>query len=703
MFIFTLLLLHQCEAFHFPSNYLVPHCQSKSLQYCSSTAISSHSDTKPLGFAEASQIRTLNGHNAAIHHYQELLLHNPQDTSAATHIAASEESMKLLARIGCPYLQSNDEQTHNFDEEYEIDIDRLNSVLDRSDYRHSLIRKHIFNLPTGVNTNENEDNNNHSLQQYKNDYPFGPTYVRPLVAGQSLDPSQLIDTSHNDSTFGSSDERSWLPSLQCLATLFLLSSCVPKSLFLEVVVGGIATLELLLRLNLVFVKEELGATSRNDGGGEKEWIVPLVHLFPLDVPSKPAANNDGDATSMVLMTDLHPNVLGMTSIPKLNESVGEKYPNDYQEEGAVMYIGPDSLALVQHLHSSIPQYIEGGDMQSTRRILDICTGSGVQALATLAMLDSLQINTAVAVAVDINERALRFTRFNARLNGLDDRVSTMQADLLSGKAINTKDGDDDCSLSNSILKKLMGSKNSQQSLKTAPKFDLLLANPPFIPTPPERSDTPASSIRDEERVKDTHMNAPRYGLFSSGGSSGEDCLKAIVQMTPSLLRYDGGLMAIVSEFMNPPPLLPNEATTSIADDELTHKIEEWWNSQQVPGPYATTRPGASAKGILFTNQYALSSETYAERRAVTNDSEDVKLWKDHLTKSGIYSVSPGLLFVQTASTPNESEEDHDIMGKSLKMKHEFASKTNSGSVWTPHNWQAVECTRDQLSALLSNM
>lgn len=84
-----------------------------------------------------------------------------------------------------------------------------------------------------------------------------------------------------------------------------------------------------------------------------------------------------------------------------------------------MYIGPDSLALVHHLYASMSQYIESQTgVQSFGRILDVCTGLGVQALATLGMLDLFKQHSSndmdpMVVAVDINERALRFTRFNA--------------------------------------------------------------------------------------------------------------------------------------------------------------------------------------------------------------------------------------------------------------------------------------------------
>ncbi len=70
--------------------------------------------------------------------------------------------------------------------------------------------------------------------------------------------------------------------------------------------------------------------------------------------------------------------------------------------------------------------------------MDVCAGSGVQALAAIAMLELLEgafkANVdPIAVAVDVNERALRFTTFNAHLNGCSDKIVTVHADLLLGR------------------------------------------------------------------------------------------------------------------------------------------------------------------------------------------------------------------------------------------------------------------------------
>ena len=69
-------------------------------------------------------------------------------------------------------------------------------------------------------------------------------------------------------------------SLKCLTILFLLSGCISKSLFLKAVHGKEETLNLFQRLGLLFIFNEHSSNAKHE-----EVIVPLVHLFPLDIPA----------------------------------------------------------------------------------------------------------------------------------------------------------------------------------------------------------------------------------------------------------------------------------------------------------------------------------------------------------------------------------------------------------------------------------
>jgi methylase of polypeptide subunit release factors len=137
----------------------------------------------------------------------------------------------------------------------------------------------------------------------------------------------------------------------------------------------------------------------------------------------------------------------------------------------VMYIGADSRELARctfrrPIHSA----------------LDLCTGSGIHAL--LASTHSEHV-----VAVDINERAARCTRFNAQISGVTN--------------LEVRVGD--------LLDPIKGE-----------RFDLITANPPFVPSP---------------------VNT--LG-FRDGGLSGEDIQKRIVAGLPDHLA-PGGVAQMTTE------------------------------------------------------------------------------------------------------------------------------------------------------------
>ena len=608
-------------------------------------------------YSEAWQIRTQQGHHAAICYYKHLLSNNVQDTSAATRIAASKNSLKVLDQVGRPHVSSID---------WENDISKLKDILDQSQYNHSAMREFIFNLPVGLSLQETTLEAESSFERYKNNYPFGPIYARSLRPGQHLDVQSLL----NDT------QETWKLSLKCLTILFVLAGCIPKSVFLRVIIGGNETLDLLLRLGLVFLSEE-----------EEDLVVPTVSLFPMDIPALiPPATKDvtndqaRNGRSLVIMTDMHPNVLGLTSI-----SEGKS------EDGTVMYIGPDSLALVHHLHASFMQYImssrasnnDGHDDDTQFRLLDFCTGSGIQALATIAMLELHSGTNIIAAAVDVNQRALRFTEFNALLNGFgvssskkdigsnenDNKtktICTVHADLIKRKVLSSKE--DTCFISELL---------SLGSCTDRTMFDLVLANPPFIPTPSKVSDARVLSVYGSAGNDTT--NVPIYGLFSTGGEDGEVCLRAIVNMTPSLLKQDG-LAAIVSEFMNPPESHLFALDTDVQEENISHKIGDWWGQSH----------GQVPSGILCTNEYPLDSTTYAERRAIPNDFDDIQLWKDHLEEQNIHSVSPGLLFLR----------HDDAETQRSTIDHRLIPKTIYGSIWTPQNFRAIDFVRNGLLDIL---
>lgn len=94
--------------------------------------------------------------------------------------------------------------------------------------------------------------------------------------------------------------------------------------------------------------------------------------------------------------------------------------------------------------------------------------------------------------------------------------------------------------------------------------------------------------------------------------------------------------------------------------------------------------------MLFTNEYPVSSAIYAGRRAMPDDSEDAKLWKDHLKRRKIHTISPGLLFLRHGS----------IVDDKSTLLHYAIPRTRLGSVWTPRNFLAVEYIMRVLSKII---
>jgi len=130
----------------------------------------------------------------------------------------------------------------------------------------------------------------------------------------------------------------------------------------------------------------------------------------------------------------------------------------------VMWIGLDS----RHLARCTTR-------RPFRKALDLCTGSGIQAL--LASTHSEQV-----LAIDISPRAARCTRFNAQASGITN------LEVAAGDLFEAAHGE---------------------------HFDLITANPPFVPSP---------------------LNS--LG-FRDGGRSGEDIQKRIVAGLPQHLAQNG--------------------------------------------------------------------------------------------------------------------------------------------------------------------
>ena len=139
--------------------------------------------------------------------------------------------------------------------------------------------------------------------------------------------------------------------------------------------------------------------------------------------------------------------------------------------GQVMAIGADSRHLA---HATVRRPVGSA--------LDLCTGSGIHALLAAGHATSV-------TGVDINPRAVRCTRFNAQALGVSN-LDVYEGDLYGPVA--------------------------------GRRFDLITANPPFVPAPVQ-----AVGFRD-------------------GGRSGEEVQRRIVAGLPEYLA-PGGMAQMVTE------------------------------------------------------------------------------------------------------------------------------------------------------------
>jgi release factor glutamine methyltransferase len=124
------------------------------------------------------------------------------------------------------------------------------------------------------------------------------------------------------------------------------------------------------------------------------------------------------------------------------------------------------------------------------RALDLCTGSGVLALA------AAQAGAAEVFAVDVSRRAVLAARLNALINGL--RVRALRGDLFAA----------------------VGDR----------RFDLIVSNPPYVPTP--------------------EGELPKRGPARAweGGSDGRALIERICAAAPRHLRPGGVLLLVHSAF-----------------------------------------------------------------------------------------------------------------------------------------------------------
>lgn len=251
---------------------------------------------------------------------------------------------------------------------------------------------------------------------------------------------------------------------------------------------------------------------------------------------------------------------------------------------SVMPIGNDSLNLV-HL---APRRAH------CETVLDVCCGSGIQALA------ALKTYAKRAVCADVSARAIHFTQFNAQLNGVAERLVACVSDVYSNKFV-----------------------------WEAGPYDAILANPPFVAVPRPNAEGFASENAD-------------WALYADGGPDGARVLNRLVaEADNDALLRPNGFLSIVSEFPNL---------------RLAHQwLPRLRGSATGDGERGSGDPGGSPEGCGCTFHFAVvyepaahvqSADEYATDRSDERGWpwSDVRAWTASLGEHGVEHMGSGLVF-----------------------------------------------------------
>lgn len=570
-------------------------------------------------YAQARAIRIAQGQTAVSEAiYRDLLSQKyPNDCTTASHLAATSSTPHYQREVAAQPKSPSDYRLLQWHlKQANYTNQRVGSILllgNRSRHRFSLA--------------------------------LSPIYVTPAAAG-TLDKHKVE----------SQPQSLTRTPAECLVALFLLGATVSYT-----------TLRTVLGADFVNIAESLSILYPSDADPTR--AMGTVQIFPLQVVAPDESCDKGQDGTLYIMTDWHPRVLSQTKVGPTDGEVAGEEP--------VMYIGPDSLGLVQHFWSNFYSMQITG--RQVKTILDLCTGSGIQALYGLALYP-----TARATCVDISTRALHFVLINALLNDIDpSRLDLVEGDLLTGmgRRWSIRHHADEPSLrlvpGDTGNTPTLWNWLDSSSTSATRCFDVITANPPFLPVPPDLVNL--------------------HGKFSDGGDSGEEALAAIVRVARRVLANDG-ILAIVSEFFlsSSSPLESNASsdtssvptTTTCTGDKLLERIQGWWWNSNGPDP----SPASCCRGFLLTNEFPIDRETYATRRA--DSEEEFSCWIKHLERIDMTASSPGFLFIKKKICTTASSS-------SLTVHHAIAPRSSYGSLWTPSNPTALAFSEKLLDQLMN--
>ena len=183
---------------------------------------------------------------------------------------------------------------------------------------------------------------------------------------------------------------------------------------------------------------------------------------------------------------------------------------------------PDTELLVERSLAIIREKAAALLPEQNLFILDPCTGSGCVAISILHTLEAENIRNLCCIAADISPAALAIARLNAeRLLSAETqtRLHIIEGDMRT--------------LPETIAR-FEESLSSSSLLTNILRFDLIAANPPYVP-----------SALTQELLKDGR-NEPALAL--DGGSDGLDFIRILTNNTRTVLNRNGVLLSEVGEY-----------------------------------------------------------------------------------------------------------------------------------------------------------
>ncbi len=233
---------------------------------------------------------------------------------------------------------------------------------------------------------------------------------------------------------------------------------------------------------------------------------------------------------------------------------------------------PDQLDQVYALGADSYTLVRLAPRFKVETSLDHCTGSGVQ-----AVLGASHANR--AFGLDINPRALAFSRLNARWNGRT-QLNFLESDCYTNVSTEST-GLNPC------------------------RFDLITANPPFVPTPEV------------------------IALFRGGGISGEEVTERIVRGIPEKLKPDG-VFSMVTQM----PVM--------RDQTFFQRCEKWLDSSESWGMVVLSHHLASPAAYIQGHLPALSPDQYGAT---------FEKWLEAYESVGMTGVTSSQIFVFRSEFP----------------------------------------------------